>query len=302
MSDAPLFWNLARASGFVAYGLLAATMIFGLAVRTRALSRLVKPAAVTDTHRVLSLLALGMIALHGMALVLDPVVEISPAGLLLPGLTEYRPVWTAFGVVAAWLALAVHASFSLRKRIGARTWRRLHWLTYAVFLTATVHGIASGTDTTRGWAMAIYGLAVGAAVGATVWRVMGARAKTTRTGGEGSSTTPGPRPMSPPGGRLRPAALLAVALASVAAAGVLANVALLDAARPADVPVGEISPLAHTPDGTPPPAASPQPAPSQVTPQVSAPAGTTGREAIRTDRAGERQDRHREIRGADDDD
>jgi methionine sulfoxide reductase heme-binding subunit len=239
VNDAPLFWNLARASGFIAYGLLAMTMLLGLSVKTRVLGKLVKPANVVDTHRVLSLLALSMIALHGVALVLDPVVEISPFDLAVPGLVDYRPLWVAFGIVAAYLAIAVHASFSLRKKIGAKNWRRLHWLTYAVFLSATVHGITAGTDTTEGWALAIYGLLVGSVVGGTAWRVLTARATTSAK----ASTTKDSPAMPSSGRRLGPAALLTVAFAGVAAAGVLANITLLEAARPADQPIGNLAPL-----------------------------------------------------------
>ena len=62
------------------------------------------------------------------------------------------------------------ASSPRRRRIGARAWRRLHWLTYAVFGLATVHGLAAGTDSGRPWALALYGGAVGAVAAATGWR------------------------------------------------------------------------------------------------------------------------------------
>jgi methionine sulfoxide reductase heme-binding subunit len=241
VNDAPLFWNLARASGLIAYVLLSMTMLLGLSVKTRALGKLVKPANVVDTHRVLSLLALGMIALHGVALVLDPAVEISPLDLAVPGLVGYRPVWVAFGIVAAYLAIAVHASFSLRKKIGAKNWRRLHWLTYALFLSATVHGITAGTDTTEGWALAIYGLLVGSIVGGTAWRALTARAKASA---KIASETKQPPAVLQPGRRLGPAALLVVAFVGVAAAGVVANITLLEAARPTEQPIGNLAPLA----------------------------------------------------------
>jgi sulfoxide reductase heme-binding subunit YedZ len=68
--------------------------------------------------------------------------------------------------------LLVYVSFPLRKRIGARAWRRLHWLTYAVFALATVHGLAAGSDTRETWALALYGAATGAVLGATAWRIL----------------------------------------------------------------------------------------------------------------------------------
>ena len=90
----------------------------------------------------------------------------------MPGLVPYRPLWSAFGVLAAELMLLVYASSALRRRIGIRAWRRLHWLTYAVFALATVHGLAAGTDGGRPWALALYGGAVGAVTAAAGWRAL----------------------------------------------------------------------------------------------------------------------------------
>jgi methionine sulfoxide reductase heme-binding subunit len=168
----PTFWILARASGLTAYVLLTVSMLAGLVVKSRPLGAAVRAAAVVDTHRFLTLLALGAVALHGVALMLDSTVRIRLPALLVPGLSAYRPVATALGVLAAELALLIVASFPLRKRIGARLWRRLHWATYGVFAAATVHGLAAGTDTTRPWVFALYLSAVAAVVFATAWRVL----------------------------------------------------------------------------------------------------------------------------------
>lgn len=168
----PTFWILARASGLTAYVLLTASMLAGLVVKSRPFGARVRAAAVTDTHRFLTLLALAGIALHGIALMLDSTVRIRLPGLLVPGLSPYRPVATALGVLAAELAALVVVSFPLRKRIGARLWRRLHWATYGVFAAATLHGLAAGTDTSRPWVFSLYLGAVAAVVFATAWRVL----------------------------------------------------------------------------------------------------------------------------------
>ena len=91
---------------------------------------------------------------------------------MIPGLSPYRPVWTAAGVIAGELLLLVIASFPLRRVIGAKSWRRLHWATYAMFALAAVHGIGSGTDTSRPWVMAFYAGTIGAVAAATVWRAL----------------------------------------------------------------------------------------------------------------------------------
>jgi methionine sulfoxide reductase heme-binding subunit len=168
----PTFWILARASGLLAFALLTASVLAGLVLKSRPFGRALRPATVTDLHRFLALLGLGAVALHGIALVLDETVSISLASLAVPGLVPYRPIWTALGVVAFEAMLLIHASFSLRKRIGVKAWRRLHWLTYAVFGLALAHGLAAGTDSTRPWALSLYGAATGAVLAATAWRAL----------------------------------------------------------------------------------------------------------------------------------
>jgi DMSO/TMAO reductase YedYZ heme-binding membrane subunit len=168
----PTFWVLARASGLLAYALLTASVLAGLVLKARPFGATPRPAVVTDLHRFLALLGLGALSLHGLALVLDTAVPISPADLLVPGIAPYRPLATGLGVLAAELMLVVYVSFSLRKRIGTRTWRRLHWATYLIFALATVHGLAAGTDSGTTWSPGLYGAATGAVVAATAWRIL----------------------------------------------------------------------------------------------------------------------------------
>ncbi len=172
MRHDPTFWILARASGLCAYGLLTCSALAGLVLKSRPFGTRVKPATVTDLHRFLSLLALSSIAVHGVALVLDTTIRVTPQALLVPGLVPYRPLWTGLGVVAADLAAVVYVSFSLRKRIGTRNWRRLHWTTYGIFASATAHGLMSGTDSGAAWARDAYLGAIGALVAATTWRIL----------------------------------------------------------------------------------------------------------------------------------
>jgi sulfoxide reductase heme-binding subunit YedZ len=119
-----------------------------------------------------------MLVLHALALLLDQTVRLPLYALLVPLTSPYRPVAVAFGVLAAEVMVLVYWSFSLRRRIGARAWRRLHWLTYAVFIGATAHGLTAGTDTGRGWADAIYLGAAGSVAAATTWRALTATTTT----------------------------------------------------------------------------------------------------------------------------
>jgi sulfoxide reductase heme-binding subunit YedZ len=168
----PTFWLLARASGLTAYVLMTASVLAGLVLKSRPFGRAVKTASVTDVHRFLALLGLGALGLHGLSLMLDQTVRMPLAGLVVPGASPYRPTAVALGVLGAELTALIVVSFSLRRRIGARNWRRLHWATYLVFGFGTAHGLLAGTDSSQPWAHGLYLGALGAVVFATAWRAL----------------------------------------------------------------------------------------------------------------------------------
>lgn len=168
----PTFWIEARASGLAAYVALTASVLAGLVLKSRPFGAALRPPSVTDTHRFLALLAIGATAVHGVTLLLDSTIRITMVDLLVPGTLPYRPLWTGIGVVAAELMLVVYVSFSQRKRIGTRMWRRLHWSAYLVFAALTVHGVMSGSDSPRPYGVGIYVGAIAAVCGATCFRAL----------------------------------------------------------------------------------------------------------------------------------
>jgi sulfoxide reductase heme-binding subunit YedZ len=100
--------------------------------------------------------------LHVGALLLDTVVPFSLAQELVPFTAGYRPVAVGLGVVAAELTAAVGISNALRKQIPHRVWRRIHYLTLAVWAFATLHGLLAGTDRLDPWFAALAGMAISA--------------------------------------------------------------------------------------------------------------------------------------------
>ena len=178
----PTFWLLARAAGLAAFALLTLSVLAGLTLRSRPSSRLRAP-VVAEVHKTLAVTGLAALALHGAALVLDSTVKVTPIALMVPGVVGYRPAAVAGGVVGGWLFVTVVVSFWLRRRIGVRAWRRLHWLTYALFVVATYHGLAAGTDARRPWAAALYLAAVGLVAAATTWRALVSPSRKTLTKG-----------------------------------------------------------------------------------------------------------------------
>lgn len=150
-------WDIARAGGFTAYILLALAVIVGLALSTRLQSPSRWPRLInSELHNFLTLLGTIFLIVHVLAVWVDPFTRFGLNEILIPLASHYRPVWMALGIVALYLGLAIGISTLLRPRIGYSWWRRLHVLTLGIFLLATIHGIATGSDTQTLWALGIY--------------------------------------------------------------------------------------------------------------------------------------------------
>lgn len=149
-------WMLSRATGLVAYVALSLDVIAGLLVSSRAGDRWLPRAQLVDLHGWLSPLSLALVLAHAAVLVADGFVRFDAVDVLVPFAASHRPVAVGIGTLAAYLLLALHLSFGLRKRIGVVTWRRLHYVSFVVFLAVTVHALLVGTDRGRGWFAAVY--------------------------------------------------------------------------------------------------------------------------------------------------
>jgi len=160
-------WFVSRATGFAAFAALALDVIVGLLVSTKAGDRWIRRAHAIDLHGWLSPVALALVVGHAGILLADGYVRFDALDLVVPFIAPYRPLAVGVGVIAGYLALVVHASFSLRRRLGTRTWRRLHYLSFAAFVASSTHAILAGSDSSRPWAVVLYGSPL-AIVGALV--------------------------------------------------------------------------------------------------------------------------------------
>jgi hypothetical protein len=132
--------------------------------------------AVEDVHRFVGLLAGGFVGVHVLALLVDTYVPFSLGQVLVPFTSSYRPLATGLGVVALELLAALAVANRYRKRLSYRFWRRTHYLEFAVWAFALVHGIASGTDSGTPWGLLVYGAAAASVAGLLVWRLAGGSA------------------------------------------------------------------------------------------------------------------------------
>lgn len=149
-------WTTSRAAGVTAFLALTLDVVFGLFVSTGAADRRIPRARSVDIHRWLSTVALALTAAHAIALLGDRFVRFDVLDLLVPFSSSYRSFAVALGVLAAYGALLVHVSFSWRRRIGAKTWRKLHYVSFFVFAAALLHGLLAGSDSRSPGLLALY--------------------------------------------------------------------------------------------------------------------------------------------------
>src|SRR5512132_2702274 len=166
----PLDWYAARAAGIAAYVLLSFVVVLGLTMARNARLRRWPKYALEDVHRFAGLLVGTFLVIHVVTIAIDAWLPFSFASIVLPFVSRYRPVWVALGIVAAELLLALAIANHYRDRLPYRFWRRTHYLNFAVWTLATIHGIASGTDRSAPWFLALYALSTAAVGAATAWR------------------------------------------------------------------------------------------------------------------------------------
>jgi predicted ferric reductase len=109
-----------------------------------------------DFHQLLSLLAIGFMILHMVVLAADRYLPFSVAQILVPFVAPYRPLWVGIGVIGMYLTLLVSLTFYIRRWIGHRTFRLIHYASFIAFIAAALHGLFAGTDSPLWTAQAMY--------------------------------------------------------------------------------------------------------------------------------------------------
>ncbi len=146
-----VLWFVSRATGLVALPLLTMTFVLGVLGPLRVGERRRQRFVLAGLHRNVSLLSMGLVAVHVASTILDGYVHLSWADVVVPGIAGYHPFWTGLGTLALDLMLLLIATSLLRPRIPYRLWRGVHWAAYACWPLAEIHGLGVGTDSRAGW-------------------------------------------------------------------------------------------------------------------------------------------------------
>ena len=71
------------------------------------------------------------------------------ADVLVPFASRWHPVAVAWGVIGIWLLFAIEISSLAMRFLPRRVWHAIHLSSFVLFVSATMHAVASGPDTRK---------------------------------------------------------------------------------------------------------------------------------------------------------
>lgn len=164
-------WYLTRGSGTVSLLLLSASVVLGVTVTARWATAHWPRFLVEGLHKNISLLSIVFLGVHIVTAIADGYAPIRWLDAVVPFGSQYRPLWLGLGALAFDFLIAVAVTSVLRVRIGHQVWRAVHWLAYACWPVAIVHGLGIGSDSGQAWMQVLDAVCAAAVLGAVAWRL-----------------------------------------------------------------------------------------------------------------------------------
>ena len=139
-------WLATRATGEISLVLFTVVTVMGIATTKGWASSRWPESVITLLHRNMSLLSVVFLGVHIATTVVDSYVPIGWLDIVIPWQTSYKTLWVGLGTVSFDLVVTVIITSLLRRRIPPRSWKAVHWLSYAMWAVAVVHSLGVGTD------------------------------------------------------------------------------------------------------------------------------------------------------------
>ncbi|HSS92666.1 MAG TPA: ferric reductase [Candidatus Dormibacteraeota bacterium] len=171
MTDTVL-WYTTRGAGAVSMIMLSGVVVLGVLSSLRFQSAGWPRFLTTSLHRNLALMTLVFLGLHIVTAVVDPFTHLGWLTAVVPFSSYYRTLWLGLGTIAFELLAAIVVTSLLRNVIGQVAWRLIHWLAYASWPVAVIHGFGTGTDALSAWFMVVSLVCIGAVCTAVVYRFL----------------------------------------------------------------------------------------------------------------------------------
>lgn len=159
-------WILIRVTGLTAYLLLTLSLLAGI---YRHLP--IKKKSILDFHQAIGQIGLLSIGIHMYLLFYDNYQQFSVVEVLIPFMSSYEPILTGIGTIAMYLVLIVIITSDFMKAIGRSVWKKTHYLVFPMWFLAFLHSFFIGTDSSKYWALSLYGVSFIIVVGSTIYMI-----------------------------------------------------------------------------------------------------------------------------------
>lgn len=149
-NEVPWVWYISRATGILAFLLLYIVIFSGLIIRMPVFSKIMLPANSLKIHEWLSIQSLVFVFVHGGILLLDKYVNYRIEDILIPFYNGQNSKELAFGILAMYLMLLLIITSYIKKFIGYKIWRTVHFLNIILYVLVVWHALYLGTDLQTG--------------------------------------------------------------------------------------------------------------------------------------------------------
>ena len=99
--------------------------------------------SIDDLHNWTAYVALVFALAHPLLLLPDKAVKYRVVDILFPSGAPHQPVWTWFGTLAFYAVVVVIITTQkvVKNRLGFRTWKNIHLISYGTALLFVLHGL-----------------------------------------------------------------------------------------------------------------------------------------------------------------
>jgi predicted ferric reductase len=171
-TEPKFFWYISRATAIISFIFLWISLVLGLLLSGKIARYFPGAFTANDLHQFISITGLVTGLFHGLLLMGDKYIHLSLLQVILPFASQsYRPEWVGIGQLCFYVWAFLILSFYVRKYIGFKTWRSIHFIGYLVFTGVMVHGITSGTDSGTVWMTALYLMSGASVLFLTFYRI-----------------------------------------------------------------------------------------------------------------------------------
>jgi predicted ferric reductase len=178
-------WYIIRGAGFVAAGLIILLMLSGIGQVTGIIYRYIEPIKAWAIHKALALALCGAIVVHIGFLLIDKYVRFNIVQLLVPFASRYNngtrvlgmplgALAVTFGILSMYGVAIIVASSLGWIDTKKKTWKLLHYISYAVAFLIFLHAVYVGSDLKYGTFRMVWiaaGFVVLLGIAARLWRV-----------------------------------------------------------------------------------------------------------------------------------